>query len=252
MSTRLDGKVTIVTGAGQGIGVEYCRALAAEGAFVVAADINEAGAKETAGLVAADGGRAIAAAVDVADLDSATEMAARVVSEAGRIDALVNNAALYSGLQPGDPLALDPDEWDRVMAVNLRGPWLCTRAVVPTMREQGAGRIVNQASIAAWSGASLLHYSVSKAGIIGFTRSMAKALGGDSITVNAIAPGQMDTESTLSIVPAERLAQMSQVQAIHRTGTPADLTGALVYLCSDESSFMTGQTVIVDGGMVMP
>jgi len=138
------------------------------------------------------------------------------------------------------------------MAVNLRGPWLCTRAVVPVMRRQGAGRIVNQASIAAWGGPSLLHYSVSKAGVIGLTRSMAKLLGADGITVNTIAPGQMSTESTLSLVPADRLERMSATQAVHRIGDPDDLCGALVYLLSDESAFMTGQTLIVDGGMIIP
>jgi len=138
-----------------------------------------------------------------------------------------------------------------VMGVNLRGPWLCTKAVVPTMREQGAGRIVNQASVAAWGGASMLHYSVSKAGLIGFTRSMAKLLGADGITVNTLAPGQMATDWTLQILSEERRKQMAAVQAVHRAGEPDDLVGALVYLCSDESAFMTGQTLLVDGGLVM-
>ena len=252
MSGRLSGRVVIVTGAGQGIGEVYAHALAAEGASVVATDINEESVKAVADAVVGEGGTATAVGVDVSDEESTRAMTELVVGELGRIDALVNNAALYSGLQPGDPFAITIEEWDRVMAVNLRGPWLCTKAVVPTMRAQGAGRIVNQASVAAWGGASLLHYSVSKAGLIGLTRSMAKLLGADGITVNTLAPGQMATDWTLTILSEERRTQMAAAQAVHRAGEPEDLLGALVYLCSDESSFMTGQTLLVDGGLVMP
>jgi NAD(P)-dependent dehydrogenase (short-subunit alcohol dehydrogenase family) len=252
VSSRLDGKVVIVTGAGQGIGEHYAAALAQEGATVVAADIREENVSAVADRITAGGGHAIAVAVDVSDEGSTAAMAARVVEETGRIDALVNNAALYSGLHPGDPFEIPVEEWDRVMAVNLRGPWLCTKAVVPTMRAQRAGRIVNQASVAAWGGASLMHYSVSKAGLVGMTRSMAKLLGADGITVNTLAPGQMATDWTLQILSEERRSQMAMAQAVHRAGEPTDLVGALVYLCSDESSFMTGQTLLVDGGLVMP
>lgn len=248
MMGRLDGKVAIVTGAAQGIGVEYCRALAVEGAKVVAADINEEGAGATADAV---DGEAMSVGVDVVDVESTEGMAGAVLERFGRIDALVNNAALYSGLTPGDPFEIDPDEWDRVMAVNVRGPWLCARAVAAAMRKQQSGRIVNQASVAAWGGSSLMHYSVSKAAVIGLTRGMAKLLGGDGVTVNTVAPGQMDTESTLAILSEERMQQMSQAQAVHRVGTPRDLVGAVVYLCSDESSFMTAQTLIIDGGLVI-
>ncbi len=249
---RLVGKVVVVTGAGQGIGEVYAHALAREGAIVVAADIREENVKRVANEVGNDVGYAVPMVVDVSNEESTRAMAEHVVGEYGRIDALVNNAALYSGLTPGDPFEIPVDEWDRVMAVNLRGPWLCTKAVVPTMRAQGSGRIVNQASVAAWGGASLLHYSVSKAGLIGFTRSMAKLLGGDGITVNTLAPGQMATDWTLQILSDERRKQMAMAQAVHRPGEPQDLVGALVYLCSDESAFMTGQTMLVDGGLVMP
>lgn len=251
MSGRLAGKVAVVTGAAQGIGVEYAKGLAAEGAAIAAADRNEAGAKETAAAIAAAGGRAMAVAVDVSDEVSNREMADRVVDELGGIDVLVNNAAVYAGLQRRPPFEIPVEEWDRVMAVNLRGPWLCAKAVVPSMQSRGGGRIVNQSSVGAWMGGSLLHYAVSKAGLIGLTRGLARAFGGDGITVNTIAPGQMNTESTLELVPEERLEQMSHQQAVHRIGTPADLIGALVFLCSDESSFVTGQTLLVDGGLLM-
>jgi NAD(P)-dependent dehydrogenase (short-subunit alcohol dehydrogenase family) len=252
VSTRLEGKVVIVTGAGQGIGAVYAHSLAGEGAVVIAADVREDNVRGVVDSITAAGANAVAVGVDVSDEASTLAMAERVVDEHGHIDALVNNAALYSGLTPGDPFAIPVEEWDRVMGVNLRGPWLCTKAVVPAMRAQGSGRIVNQASVAAWGGASLLHYSVSKAGLIGFTRSMAKLLGADGITVNTLAPGQMATDWTLKILSEERRTQMAMAQAVHRAGEPEDLLGALVYLCSDESAFMTGQTLLVDGGLVMP
>ncbi|MGH2794103.1 MAG: SDR family NAD(P)-dependent oxidoreductase, partial [Actinomycetota bacterium] len=188
---------------------------------------------------------------DVGDLASTERMAADAAGALGGIDILVNNAAVYAGLKLGDPFAVDPAEWDKVMAVNVRGPWLCSRAVAPSMRSRGGGRIVNQSSVAAWGGPSLIHYATSKAAVIGLTRSLAKFLGPDNITVNAIAPGFMETDSTLSMIPANRLDQLIGMQPIRRMGTPDDLVGALLYLCGDESAFTTGQVLIVDGGTIM-
>ena len=251
MGGRLEGKVAVVTGAAQGIGRAYALALAAEGASVATVDVQSDGAENVAEEIRSSGGSAVAAVADVGDQASTEQMAEVVTQAFGGIDILVNNAAVYAGLKLGDPFAVDVAEWDRVMAVNVRGPWLCSRAVAPSMRSRGGGRIVNQSSVAAWGGPSLLHYAVSKAGVIGLTRSLAKFLGPDKITVNAIAPGFMETDSTLSIIPADRLEQLIVMQPVRRMGTPDDLTGALVYLCSDEAAFVTGQVLIVDGGTIM-
>jgi NAD(P)-dependent dehydrogenase (short-subunit alcohol dehydrogenase family) len=248
---RLEGKVAVVTGAAQGIGRAYALALAGEGASVATVDVQSDGAEKAADEIRSSGGSAVAVTADVGDQASTEQMAEAVTQAFGGIDILVNNAAVYAGLKLGDPFAVDVAEWDRVMAVNVRGPWLCSRAVAPSMRSRGGGRIVNQSSVAAWGGPSLLHYAVSKAGVIGLTRSLAKFLGPDKITVNAIAPGFMETDSTLSIIPANRLEQLIGMQPVRRMGTPDDLTGALVFLCSDEAAFITGQVLIVDGGTIM-
>ena len=251
MGGRLEGKVAVVTGAAQGIGSVYATALADEGAAVAAVDLQADGIAKVADHIGSAGGSAVAVEADVSDQASTERMAEAVTKAFGGIDILVNNAAIYSGLKLGDPFAVDPAEWDRVMAVNVRGPWLCSRAVAPSMRARGGGRIVNQSSVAAWGGPSLIHYAVSKAGVIGLTRSLAKFLGPDKITVNAIAPGFMETDATLSMIPANRLEQLVAMQPVRRMGTPEDLTGALVYLCSDEAAFITGQVLIVDGGTIM-
>lgn len=248
----LADKVVIVTGAGQGIGRAYARAIAEAGAAVALADRNGPAVEALAEELTADGHRALAVGVDVADEPSTLAMAEAVERELGRIDGLVNNAALYAGLQLRGPMDLPVDEWDKVMAVNVRGPFLCARAVVPAMRRAGGGAIVNQSSTGAWGSAVLTHYTTSKAAVLGLTKSLAKSLGPDGITVNAVAPGQIDTEATLDLIPRERLERMSGSQAIGRIGTPADLCGAVVYLLSDAARFITGQTLVIDGGLVMP
>ena len=248
---QLADKVVIVTGAGQGIGRAYARAVAEAGAAVAAADRNVDAVKEVAAELEADGHRCIAVEVDVADEASTLAMAEEVEQGLGRIDGLVNNAALYAGLELRGPLDIPVDEWDRVMAVNVRGPFLCARAVIPAMRRAGGGNIVNQSSTGAWGSAALTHYTTSKAAVLGLTRSLAKSFGPDGIVVNALAPGQIGTEATYGLIPAERLERMSANQAVARTGMPEDLCGAVVFLLGDGARFMTGQVLIVDGGLVM-
>jgi NAD(P)-dependent dehydrogenase (short-subunit alcohol dehydrogenase family) len=248
---ELEDKVVIVTGAGQGIGRTYAEAIAQAGASVALADVNEDAVTSLAGELTAAGHQAIAVRVDVSDEASTLAMADTAEQRFGRIDGLVNNAALYAGLQLRGPMDLPVDEWDRVMAVNVKGPFLCARAVVPAMRRAGGGSIVNQSSTGAWGSAALTHYTSSKAAVLGLTRSLAKSFGADGIVVNAIAPGQIGTEATLGLIPAERLERMSATQAIGRTGLPEDLCGAVVFLLSDGARFMTGQTLVVDGGLVM-
>ncbi len=248
---ELEDKVVIVTGAGQGIGRSYAEAIARAGAAVAVADVNEDAVASLADELTAAGHQATAVRVDVSDVASTLAMADTVEQRFGRIDGLVNNAALYAGLQLRGPMDLPVDEWDRVMAVNVKGPFLCARAVVPAMRRAGGGSIVNQSSTGAWGSAALTHYTSSKAAVLGLTRSLAKSFGADGIVVNAIAPGQIGTEATLGLIPAERLERMSATQAIGRTGLPEDLCGAVVFLLSDGARFMTGQTLVVDGGLVM-
>ena len=247
----LQGKSVIITGAGQGIGRVYAAAVAEAGAAVAVADLNGDAVASLAEELTAAGRAAIAIQVDVADEASTLAMAAVVEDQLGRIDGLVNNAALYAGLELRGPEDIPVDEWDRVMAVNVKGPFLCARAVVPAMRRAGGGSIVNQSSTGAWGSAVLTHYTSSKAAVLGLTRSLAKTFGKDGIVVNAIAPGQIGTEATLGLIPAERLERMSATQAIGRTGMPEDLCGAVVFLLSDGARFMTGQTMVVDGGLVM-
>ncbi|MGH9138603.1 MAG: SDR family oxidoreductase [Acidimicrobiales bacterium] len=247
----LEGRAVVVTGAGQGIGRAYAAAIACGGAAVAVADVNVGAVEELAEELTAAGHRAVAVEVDVADEASTLAMAERVERELGRIDGLVNNAALYAGLQLRGPLDIPVEEWDKVMAVNVRGPFLCARAVVPAMRRAGGGSIVNQSSTGAWGSAALTHYTSSKAAVLGLTRSLAKSFGGDGIVVNAIAPGQIGTDATYGLIPAERLERMSAAQAIGRTGMPEDLCGAVVFLLGDGARFITGQVLVIDGGLVM-
>jgi NAD(P)-dependent dehydrogenase (short-subunit alcohol dehydrogenase family) len=248
----LDGKVAIVTGGGQGIGLEYARALASEGAAVTIAEIKAEAGQAAAEKIRAEGGRSIFVETDVSNGDSTSAMARRTAEELGGIDILVNNAAIYFGL-PFESIEEMPEErWDRVMAVNVKGVWLTTRAVLPEMRKRGGGAIVNQSSVAAFlTNPNRLHYNVAKGAVNTMTKALAKELGNDNIRVNAIAPGPIGTEATLTGVPAELLEKVAQTQCIKRMGDGEDLTGVLVFLVSDMSRFMSGQIVIADGGNVM-
>jgi NAD(P)-dependent dehydrogenase (short-subunit alcohol dehydrogenase family) len=246
MSDRLDGRVVIVTGARQGIGKVYSKAIAAQGARVVICDLVDP--IELADEIRAYGSEAMSCAADVTSASAVREMVERAKKQFGRIDALVNNAGLFTTLKPRPFEDIDSDEWDRVMAVNVRGSFECARAVAPLMRQQKYGKIVNIASGTVFKGSTgLMHYVASKGAVIAMTRSMARELGPDNICVNVIAPGNTPPEST---VVTERGAATIATRALRRVETPDDIVGAVIFFCSAESDFITGQTLIVDGGAV--
>jgi NAD(P)-dependent dehydrogenase (short-subunit alcohol dehydrogenase family) len=246
----LDGKVAIVTGAARGLGREFVRVLAASGAKVTAAD-----RRDSVETVALAGDNAVAVAVDVAEMTSVRAMVAETVERFGRVDILVNNAALYATLKGGRFDAIDEREWDDAMRVNVKGIWQCCKAVVPEMRKQGGGSIVNISSLAATYGTPFaLHYTVSKAAVIGLTRGLARELGRDNIRVNSIAPSAVLTEGTREFFGEKHdraLEVIAAGQAIRRNLQPNDVAGAVLWLASDQSAFVTGQTIAVDGGSVM-
>jgi 3-oxoacyl-[acyl-carrier protein] reductase len=247
-------KVVAITGAARGLGREFACSLAAAGARVIAADINDCAA--TLELVAGqNGGDGIAARLDVTDPGSARAMVEAGLKAFGRIDALVNNAALYGALHGGRFDAIDEAEWDAAMAVNVKGIWNCCKAAVPAMKQAGGGSIVNIASLAATYGMPYgLHYTTSKAAVIGLTRGLARELGRDRIRVNALAPSAVVTEGTAEFFGDKldrALATIKSGQTIQRNLVPADLVGTVMWLVSDASGFVTGQTIAVDGGTVM-
>jgi 3-oxoacyl-[acyl-carrier protein] reductase len=244
------GKIVLITGAARGLGAEYARSLGAAGAHVVAGDIADCG------LVAdAAGNRAFGVHLDVTDVASCDRMAEQAIERFGRIDALVNNAALYGTLRGGRFNQIAEGDWDAAMAVNVKGIWNCCKAVVPGMRQSGGGSIVNIASLAATYGMPYaLHYTTSKAAVIGLTRGLARELGRDSIRVNAVAPSAVLTEGTAEFFGDKMDRGLEVVrtgQSIQRTLEPADLVGTIAWLVGDGSKFVTGQTISVDGGTVM-
>jgi len=249
---RLKDRVAIVTGGGYGIGGAYSLGLAEEGAKVVLADINFEAAKAVAKEIEQKGGEALPLRTDVTSLESTQEMADKTVKKFGKIDILVNNASLFAALGTKQWDKIDVDEWDRVMAVNLRGMWLCSKAVVPHMKAQGKGRIINISSGRAYKGgAGNLHYVTSKAGVLGFTRGLACALAGTGINVNTIAPGSTLSEGVLARgVTPEARAKRNLERCVQKEQYPKDLVGTLIFLSSDESEFICGETIVVDGGTV--
>jgi len=244
------GKVVLITGAARGLGFEYARALGAAGAHVVAGDI-----ADCAAAAAAAGNGALGVRLDVTEMASAEAMATAAVGRFGRIDGLINNAALYGSLRGGRFNAIPEADWDAAMAVNVKGIWNCCKAVVAAMRAAGGGSIVNIASLAATYGMPYaLHYTTSKAAVIGMTRGLARELGRDNIRVNAVAPSAVLTEGTQEFFGDKLDRALDTIrtgQALQRTLVPADLTGTVAWLISDESRFVTGQTIAVDGGTVM-
>ena len=249
----LQGKVIIVTGAARGIGQEYAHSFAAAGARIVAADISDCSA--TLALVKKAGGEAIGVKLDVGNAASALAMAESTTSAFGRVDGLVNNAALYATLRGGRFDAIAEADWDAVMAINVKGIWNCCKAVVPRMRPTGGGSIVNISSLAATYGMPFgLHYTTSKAAVIGLTRGLARELGRDGIRVNAVAPGTVLTDATREFFGQKFEKAVERIrtdQTIQRNLMPTDLVGTLIWLLSDASAFVTGQTISVDGGTVM-
>lgn len=245
---RFDGKVSIVTGAARGIGEAYACALAAEGASVVVADLDIAGAEAVAKNIEASGGTALAVSVDIADSESADAMVAETIERFGGIDHLVNNAAIYGGMKLDTLLTVDWEYYRRFMAVNMDGALICARACWRHIAARGGGAIVNQSSTAAWVYAGF--YGLAKVGVNGLTQQLAHELGGANIRVNAIAPGPIDTEATRTVVPAELVDEMVKTLALKRRGTPDDLVGMCLFLLSDEARWVTGQIFNVDGGQV--
>jgi NAD(P)-dependent dehydrogenase (short-subunit alcohol dehydrogenase family) len=249
----LQDKVAIVTGGARGIGRSYARGLADAGAAVVIADVLDDDGRATAKAIEASGGRAVFVDADVTDVESTADLAVAAAREFGGIDILVNNAAIFAGLSRAPLTELSVERWKRVMDVNVTGAWLCMRAIVPYMRERGGGAIVNQASIAAYGlhGGGMLDYATSKTAIIGLTKSAAKELGPDGIRVNAICPGGVSTEAALDLAGGDatviqRFARDTQL--LNEVIGPDDMVGPLLFLASDASRFMTGQTVVYDGG----
>jgi NAD(P)-dependent dehydrogenase (short-subunit alcohol dehydrogenase family) len=246
----LKERVVIITGAGQGIGRTFAKAFAAAGARAVIAELNEKKAADVSAEIMKAGGEALAVTTDVADDASIKEMVEIVEDEYGRIDVLINNAGIFSTLEmrPFDQIPLD--EWERVLRVNLTGPFLCARAVLPAMRRAKWGRIINMASGAVRLGRpNYLHYIATKSALMGMSLSMARELGADNITVNAILPGATFTEIERKTITPEQKERIVAMQCIPRAEVPEDLVGAALFLASDAARFVTGQSINLDGGV---
>lgn len=251
---RLDGKVAVVTGAGgrgNNIGRAYALGLANAGASVVVADINGDGAKAVADEIVGSGGKAVGVRVDVADESSTLAMGAVAREAFGGVDILVNNAALMVDISYDNCETISIENWNRAFAVNLNGALLCSRAVVASMRERGGGRIVNQVSGGAFPAIGL--YGISKLALVGLTTTLAKQLGKDNITCNAIAPGNVTSDAGKLLVPDDSpfIQFLQATVATRPRGAPDELVGTLLLLCSEAGAWISGQTIHVDGGWIM-
>jgi len=246
----LEGRVAVVTGGGGGLAEGICAKLTQAGAAVACVDVTREKAQGVAGPLASGGARTLAVGADVSDWGSVEAMAEEVVGELGGVDILVNNAAVYPRRAWTE---IEEEEWDRVMAVNLKGYFLCARAVYPHMKERGGGSIVNVASITFFIGWTLLlDYVASKGGIVGFTRTLAREVGPDGIKVNAIAPGAFPTDAEKIHPDQEGYNRwVLEQQSIKRRGTPDDVGNLVTFLVSDAASFISGQTIGIDGGWMM-
>lgn len=250
----LKGKVAIVTGAGQGIGEAFALGFAREGAKVIVADINVANAERVAAEIRKNNGEALAVHVDVSSKTEAMAMAQITIEAYGKIDILVNNAAIFFGLKLKPSNTWTVEEWDRIFAVNVKGMWLCSNAVVPHMAKKGKGKIVNVSSVTFQLGFPyFLPYVASKGAVVALTRSLARELGEQGINVNCIGPGLTMSEATKKLTSENEGMTETVVgnQCIKRCEDPNDLVGAAVFLASENADFITGQTLLVDGGLVM-
>ncbi len=251
---RLEDRVAIVTGGGKGIGRHYAAGLAAEGAAVVIAEIDAKAAERAAAEINAEGGRALGVPTDVSDEASVKNMVQQAIDAFGKIDILVNNAAIFAsvGFTHGTHDVVPIPEWDRMFAVNVRGTWLCAREVIPHMRRQGYGKIINISSGTASKGTTgMIHYVTSKGAVEAFTRALAREISGTSgICVNAIAPGNTESETRGELEESEKRATLAG-RIIQRAEVPEDLVGTMLFLASKDSDFITGQVIHVDGGSVL-
>jgi NAD(P)-dependent dehydrogenase (short-subunit alcohol dehydrogenase family) len=244
---RLAGKRVIVTGAAGGLGRSFALHLATVGARVVASDVREQELAETCALAEERGAAVVAVTADVGSAEETKGLAEAAAGAFGGVDALVNNAAVVEGLKRRPFDEVPGEEWDRVLRVNAKGPWLCAKAVVPMMRETGAGSIVYLSSEVAFSGSpGVVHYVTSKAAVVGLTRALARELGPSGVRVNAIAPGFIPTPGSQGLIGAG--GYDASLTPLGRVGEPEDMLGALTFLISEESAFVTGQTLLVNGG----
>lgn len=244
------GKVVIITGAGQGIGRAYAHEFAKAGAAVVVADLNGEQAERVADEIVTAGGRSLAVKVDVANKESTAAMAARALEAFGQIDVLINNAAIFSTLKMKPFEEIDGDEWDRVMAVNARGVFFCAQAVAPAMKSRKYGKIVNISSSVVVTGrANYAHYVASKGAVVALTRALATELGQFDINVNAISPHGIVTEVPRDTIRPEQWDAIIAAQTLKRKGDVSDMIGATMFLTSDASKYITGQTLNVDAGL---
>ena len=251
---RLKDKVTIITGAAHGIGKAYARRFAEEGAHVVIADIDGAGGAATANAILDAGGSAWSRTSDVRSLSNVQRLMQETVNKFGRIDVLLNNAAIYvtQKLWKGLVEDLELDEWDRVIEVNLKGVFLCSKAAIPTMKRQKSGKIINIASGTFFSGSgNMPHYTTAKGGVLALTRVMARQLGEFGINVNCMTPGSTMSEENASEEVLKRREGSMDKRAFRRVETPADIVGTAVFLASADSDFVTGQLLVVEGGGIM-
>jgi len=254
MSPVLKDKVAIITGGGRGLGREYALRFAKEGAKLLIPDINLEMADSVVKEVKAMGGKAVAIKTDISDENDTKKIAEKVIQEYGKVDILINNAAIYYGVEPKPWDAWTVNEWDRIFEVNVKGTWLCCKAIAPLMIKESKGKIINIASdvFRVPDSQFFLAYALTKAAVYALTQSLASALGPSGINVNTIAPGFTATESSLSKSGSDKIFEgVIAAQALKRRQEASDLVGTAVFLASEDSDFITGQCIIVDGGHVM-